>query len=79
MFPPDFFLECCVDKPTQTPVIFTPGMQRVREKDRGHKKRGKEGTHGGTRLAGDDKRHRAGKSRVIAHGGRESKSTISNT
>ena len=31
------FLECCVDKLTQTPVIFTPGMQRARERDRGYR------------------------------------------
>lgn len=47
LFPPDRFLECCVDKPTQAPVIFTPGMHRVREKDRGHKKGDGEGKHGG--------------------------------
>lgn len=37
MFPLPCFLECSVDKLTQTPVIFTPGMQRVRERDRGYR------------------------------------------
>lgn len=32
--PQSFFLESCVDKLTQTPVIFTPGMQGARERDR---------------------------------------------
>lgn len=37
MFPLPCFLERCVDKLTQTPVIFTPGMQRARERDRGYR------------------------------------------
>lgn len=35
--PPPCFLECCVDKLTQTPVIFTPGMQRAKERDRDYR------------------------------------------
>lgn len=38
LFPLPGFLERCVDKLTQTPVIFTPGMQRARKRDRGYRK-----------------------------------------
>ena len=51
------FLECCVDKLTQTPVIFTPGMQRAREKgqgDMGESRDGREKVQGRERLARDD-------------------------
>ena len=49
LFPVPCFLECCVDKLTQTPVIFTPGMQRAREKgqgDMGERRDGREKVQG---------------------------------
>lgn len=67
--PLPYFLDHCVDKLTQAPVVFTPGMRR--ERDREYRKGDGKRKHKGERLARDDKWHRVCKSRVIAEGDME--------